>query len=143
MPGRKSRTFGSLRQLPSGKWQARYRGPDSLLYTAPGTFPRKSDGARWLALTEAEILFGNWIDPEGTRVPFTDYAEVWIEERPGLRPKTIQLYRYLLRRHLAPGFTTVGTITDPDVRRWRADLIASGVSPVTSPGSSACPPVAT
>jgi integrase len=30
------------------------------------------------------------------------------------------------------GFTTVGTITDADVRRWRADLIANGVSPVTA-----------
>jgi integrase len=49
-----------------------------------------------------------------------------------LRPKTIQLYRYLLRRHIAPGFTTVGTINDADVRRWRADLIAGGVSPVTA-----------
>jgi len=102
------------------------------MYTAPRTFELKKDGARWLSLTEAEILFGNWVDPEGTRVPLKDYAEVWIEERPGLRPKTIQLYRYLLRRHIAPGFKTVGTITDADVRRWRADLIAGGVSPVTA-----------
>jgi len=132
MPGRKSRSFGSLRKLPSGRWQARYRGPDGQIYTAPRTFELKKDGARWLSLTEAEILFGNWVDPEGTRVPLKDYAEVWIEERPGLRPKTIQLYRYLVRRHIAPGFKTVGTITDADVRRWRADLIAGGVSPVTA-----------
>ncbi|MFY9888796.1 MAG: tyrosine-type recombinase/integrase [Streptosporangiaceae bacterium] len=131
MPGRKSRSFGSLRRLPSSRWQARYRGPDGRLYTAPGTFERKTDGARWLSLTEAEIVFGNWVDPEGTRVPIKDYGEVWIEERPGLRPKTIQLYSYLLRRHIVPGFTTVGTITEADVRRWRADLIANGVSPVT------------
>jgi integrase len=132
MPGRKSRSFGSLRRLPSGRWQARYRGPDGQIYTAPRTFELKKDGARWLSLTEAEILFGNWVDPEGTRVPLKDYAEVWIEERPGLRPKTIQLYRYLVRRHIAPGFKTVGTITDADVRRWRADLIAGGVSSVTA-----------
>jgi integrase len=66
------------------------------------------------------------------RVPFIDYADAWITERPGLRPKTIQLYRYLLRRHLAPGFTTIGSITEADVRRWRADLLEEGVSPVTS-----------
>jgi integrase len=100
--------------------------------TAPFTFPLKRDGARWLALTEAEMLSGAWLDPEAGRVPFTDYAQVWIAERPGLRPKTIQLYRYLLRRHIAPGFTAVGTITDADVRRWRADLIAGGVSLVTT-----------
>ena len=134
MPGRKTRAFGSLRQLPSGRWQARYRGPDGLLRPAPFTFPLKRDGARWLALTEAELLADNWIDPDAGRVPFTEYAEVWITERPGLRPKTIQLYRYLLRRHLAPGFGTqaVAGINEADVRRWRADLLAVGVSPVTA-----------
>jgi integrase len=132
MPGRKTRSFGSLRQLPSGRWQARYRGSDGLLRTAPGTFLRKTDGARWLTMTEAELLAGTWIDPDAGRVPLTDYAEAWITERPGLRPKTIQLYRYLLRRHLAPGFTTLGAITDADVRRWRSDLLAAGASPVTT-----------
>jgi integrase len=132
MPGRKTRAFGTLRQLPSGRWQARYRGPDGLLRSAPDTFTRKTDGSRWLAMTEAELLAGPWIDPEAGRVPLTDYAAAWITERPGLRPKTIQLYRYMLRRHLAPGFTTIGAINDADVRRWRADLLAAGVSPVTA-----------
>ena len=132
MAGRKTRSFGSLRRLPSGRWQARYRGPDGLLVSAPSTFVRKTDGARWLALTEAELLKDDWIDPEAGRVPLTDYADAWIAERPGLRPKTIQLYRYLLRRHIAPGFTTIGSITEADVRRWRADLLDEGVSPVTT-----------
>jgi integrase len=132
MPGRKTRSFGTLRQLPSGRWQARYRGPDGLLRTAPGTFVRKTDGSRWLAMTEAELLAGTWIDPDAGRVPLDDYADAWITERPGLRPKTIQLYRYLLRRHIAPGFATIGAITDADVRRWRADLLDAGVSPVTA-----------
>ncbi len=132
MPGRKTRTFGTLRQLPSGRWQARYRASDGVLHAAPNTFTRKSDGARWLAMTEAEILAGAWIDPEAGRVPLTDYASAWITERPGLRPKTIQLYRYLLRRHLAPGFGTISNITEGDVRRWRANLLDQGVSPVTA-----------
>ena len=132
MPGRKTRSFGSLRRLPSGRWQARYRGPDGLLVSAPNTFVRKTDGARWLALTEAELLRGDWIDPDDGRVSLADYADAWITERPGLRPKTIQLYRWLLRRHLAPWFTTIGSITEADVRRWRADLLDEGVSPVTA-----------
>jgi integrase len=132
MAGRKTRNFGTLRQLPSGRWQARYRGPDGLMRSAPNTFTRKTDGARWLAMTEAELLAGPWIDPDAGRVPLIDYADAWISERPGLRPKTIQLYRYLLRCHLAPGFTTIGSITDADVRRWRADLLDVGVSRVTA-----------
>ena len=79
-------------------------------------------------------LVGGWIDPEAGRILFTEYAAVWITERPGLRPKTIQLYRYLLRRHLAPGFATqtVAGITEADVRRWRADLLAAGVTSGTT-----------
>lgn len=132
MPGRKTRSFGSLRRLPSGRWQAHYRGLDELLVSAPDTFPRKTDGARWLAMTEAELLARTWIDPDAGRVPLSDYADAWITERPSLRPKTIQLYRYLLRRHVEPGFTTIGNITEADVRRWRANLLDAGVSPVTT-----------
>ncbi|MBV9206707.1 MAG: hypothetical protein JO037_15255 [Actinobacteria bacterium] len=33
---------------------------------------------------------------------FGKHARDWIEERPELRPKTIQLYTYLLRSHIAP-----------------------------------------
>ncbi|MGO8883128.1 MAG: tyrosine-type recombinase/integrase [Streptosporangiaceae bacterium] len=134
MPGRKTRSFGTIRKLPSGRWQARYRGPDGMLRSAPSTFARKTDAARWLALTEAELAGGGWIDPDAGRVPFIDYATAWISERPGLRPKTLQLYRYLLRRHLAPGFAaqTIAGITEADVRRWRADLLTAGVTPVTA-----------
>ena len=58
MPGRKTRSFGTIRRLPSGRWQARYRGPDGALRSAPSTFTRKTDATRWLALTEAELLGG-------------------------------------------------------------------------------------
>jgi integrase len=134
MPGHKTRSFGTIRKLPSGRWQARYRGPDGLLRSAPSTFPRKADAARWLTLTEAELIGGAWIDPDAGRVPFTEYATTWISERPGLRPKTLQLYRYLLRRHLASALAdhTIAGITEADVRRWRADRLAAGTSPVTT-----------
>jgi integrase len=134
MPGRKTRSFGSIRKLSSGRWQARYRGPDGLLRSAPHTFARKTDASRWLALTEAELLNGGWTDPEAGRVPFLAFAAAWIDERPGLRPKTLQLYRYLLRAHLQNAFSsaTVAGITEPDVRRWRADMLSAGVTPVTA-----------
>jgi hypothetical protein len=45
MPGRKSRHFGNIRKLPSGRYQARYRGPDGRLRTAPSTVGRKTDAA--------------------------------------------------------------------------------------------------
>jgi integrase len=56
-----------------------------------------------------------------------------IEERPGLRPKTIELYRYLLRRHLGPTFDAraLADIREPHVRRWRKNLLDAEVSAVT------------
>ena len=128
------RRFGAVRQLKSGQWQARYRGPDGLMRPADRTFPSKTDADVWLTRKEAEILNGAWMDPEMGRVPLPVYAAAWIDERPGLRPKTIRLYRYLLRRHLTPTFKSraVAEITDAQVRSWRKQLLDSGVSTVTT-----------
>ena len=56
------------------------------------------------ARTEVEIHSYRWLDPDAGAVSFGGYADAWINERPVLRPKTIGLYRYLLRRHLRPTF---------------------------------------
>jgi len=131
MPGK--RRFGRVRELPSGRWQARYKGPDGIDRPAPRTFDSKTSAERWLTLTEAEIIQGDWIDPDAGRVLFGNYARDWIEERPNLRPKTIQLYRYLLRSHLGPAFSAraLADIREPDVRRWRKNLLDGQVSAVT------------
>ena len=95
MPGK--RRFGRVRELPSGRWQARYKGPDGIDRPAPQTFDSKTSAERWLTLTEAEVLRGDWTDPDAGRVLFGQYARDWIAERPALRPKTVRLYRYLRR----------------------------------------------
>ena len=127
------RRFGRVRKLPSGRWQARFKGPDGIDRPAPCTFAAKRDAEVWLTRTEADILSDNWLDPDLERVDFGDYASAWIDERPGLRPKTLQLYRYLLRRHLNPAFGTkpVAAIREPQVRRWRKQLLDAGTSAVT------------
>jgi integrase len=128
------RRFGAVRELKSGQFQARYRGPDGLMRPADRTFPSKTDAEIWLTRKEAEILNGEWINPDLGRVAFCEYAATWIEERPGLRPKTVQLYQYLLRCHLRPHFAdrTVAEIKEAHVRRWRKKLIDAKVSAVTT-----------
>jgi integrase len=127
------RRFGRVRKLPSGRWQARYKAPDGIDRPAPRTFPTKRDAEVWLMKTEADILDNEWIDPDLGRITFGDYARSWIAERPGLRPKSIQLYEYLLRRHLEPTFGTkpIAAIREPHVRRWRKQLLDAGTSAVT------------
>jgi len=100
-------------QLPSGQWQARYRDPDGLMRPADTAFPTKTDAEVWLTRKEAEILNGDWINPDADKVLLSDYGTTWIEERPNLRPKTIRLYRYLFRRHIQPHF---GSVTIADIK---------------------------
>jgi integrase len=124
MPAKNKRRFGRVRELPSGRWQARYNGPDGIDRPAPHTFESKTSAERWLTVTEADVLKGDWTDPDAGRVLFGQYARDWIAERPALRFKTIKLYRYLLRRHLGPAFEAraLADIKEPNVRRWRKDL---------------------
>jgi integrase len=101
---------------------------------APETFAGKTDAEVWLVKIEAEILNDQWINPDDGKVPFGEYARDWIDERPDLRPKTVELYRYLLRRHLNPTFGSkpIAEIKEPQVRRWRKQLLDAEVSAVTT-----------
>jgi integrase len=130
------RQFGSIRKLRSGRWQARYQGPDGIVRPAPETFERKRDAAEWLAEMETEIAKGEWRDPEAAQQLVNEYAATWIRERPGLRPRTVELYEGLLRRHIEPYFSgvTLAMIDNKParIRAWRADLLAAGVSVTVS-----------
>jgi integrase len=130
----RQRWFGTIRRLPSGRYQARYHDPDGVRRAADDTFATKTAAQDWLTLKEAELLEGEWVDPDAGAVFVADYAATWIEERPGLRPKTVLIYTGLLRCHIAPHFehVTVAEVTLARVRRWRRKLLDSGVSEVTA-----------
>jgi integrase len=127
------RRFGSVRQLPSGRHQARYRGPDGLMHAAPGTFATQTDAEVWLSVKEAEIVQGDWMDPNAGRVPLGEYATTWIAERPGLSERTTVLYRTLLRLHIESklGGLDLVDLTPARVRSWRKDLLDGGVGEAT------------
>src|SRR5262245_16231285 len=124
------RRFGSIRRRPSGRYQVRYRGPDGLERSAPETFVRKQDAERYLAMVESQLVRGEWTDPQRATVKVQEYASRWIEERPGLRPRTVDLYRWLLKRHITPhlGGVPLGRLDTPMIRGWRALLLSNGVS---------------
>lgn len=129
----KRRHFGRVRKLPSGRWQARYPGPDGELRPADITFDRKRDAETWLSNKESEIARGEWLDPTAGKVSLRAYGESWIKERPNLRPKSVVLYEGLHRNHITPelGDLLLAEITTPRLRRWRRDLLDAGVGPVT------------
>jgi integrase len=126
------RRFGRVRQLPSGRWQARYPGPDGKDHTTPYTFKTKREADQWLTLKEADIKRGDWLDPVAGALPFAEYAAEWIQHRE-LSPKTLELYEGLLRSHLNPTFggMGLGDIKEEHVRRWRSERLRAGPESVS------------
>ena len=90
-PGR--RTFGRIRKLPSGLYQAGYVGPDLETHYAEHTFSAKIDAEAWLAAERALVEKPGWMAPkarrafeEANRPPTVDeYAAGWIHRETSSR----------------------------------------------------------
>ncbi|MGB5756101.1 MAG: tyrosine-type recombinase/integrase [Acidimicrobiales bacterium] len=117
----KRRTFGSVRRLPSGRWQASFHHPVTHhRVTGPTTYATKREATTWLALAEADLVRGDDLDPNGRSRLFRPYAEEWLAAKLELRPKTVELYAMILRKHLLPAFGDypLALIDRAMVRRW-------------------------
>lgn len=116
----KRSNFGSLRKLPSGRWQARYTAPGGKTTTAPMTFDTKGDALAWLSTVRADLVRGAWLPPD-VDTTFGTYAATWLEHRT-LKPRTRAHYRALLDQHLLPTFRDVPVyrLTPALVREWHA-----------------------
>jgi integrase len=118
--------FGSIERLASGRFRARYPGPDGRRYTAPVTFVTKSEARGWLSIKHAEITRKRWAPPQDTPpavVTFGGYAQGWLAQRD-LKPRTREHYAKLLDEHLIPAFgpTALSTITPESIRYWHAGI---------------------
>jgi integrase len=127
------RRFGSVRRLPSGRWQARYHATDGRLHTAPQTFATKTDATRFLVQVEADLTRGRWSDPRLGRTPFAEWATRWQATTVNLRPNTRATYTNLVRRYLLPTFaaTPLADLDPLAVRAWLASMEAAGVGDST------------
>jgi hypothetical protein len=144
--------WGSLRKLPSGRWQARYPGPDGRTYTARTaddkslTFQTKTDARAWLAATRTKILCGEWEAPDvaverrradaaaeaARSIGFREYADRWqtmIRETPNRSgkmraPATIRDYKGKVEGYLVPelGDMPVRKIDTETIRAMAAKL---------------------
>ena len=128
------RSFGSVRQLRSGSYQARYTGPDSVRYTSLVTYTTKMDAEAWLVDERRKISAGIWesptrVKPEVSEGPivvltFSAYAKTWVEGRltkgQPLKPRTRHHYAALIATRLEPelGELPLGAITPAIVRDW-------------------------
>ena len=126
------REFGSVRKLPSGRWQARYLAEDGTPRTAPTPFPTRIDAAAYLAGVATDMRRGLWTDPHNPDMPrLREYAEVWLAQRTvrgrPLAPRTLDTYRHSLNAWIAPtlGDALLTDITPSIVRRWHQGVMSS------------------
>lgn len=121
----------SIRQKPSGHWEARYRGPDGRQHAA--TFRNKTEARRFLERSSADRQRGDWLDPRLGRTTFSHWADEWLATTVHLKPKTRVGYESMLRTHVRPFFgrRAVSTIVASDVRRLLSEMAAAGAAPGT------------
>lgn len=126
-------SFGTVRKLPSGRYQARYPEANGQRVTAPTTFATKREALDWLAGVRADKMRGQFRDHRAGSEAFGTYAAAWIENggsRGRLAPKTRANNEDLLAGLLAPlhGYP-LNAITPAIVRAWysraRKDLAAT------------------
>ncbi len=131
---RPRRGFGTIRKLPSGRFQATYIGPDLGRHAAPFTFDARGYAERWLEEERRIIQLEEWTAPAAREaIKMLDqsltlrvYATQWFTSRL-LRPNTQKDYRHLIEDVILPGLgdLRLHDFTRGDVRRWWASLDAS------------------
>ena len=127
------RSFGHVRKMPSGRWQASYTDEHSgERVLAPATFRTKADANIWVSTVEADRARGDLLDPRLAQRAFREWADEWLA---GLhvKPKTRLAYESSLRNHVLPVFEhrPVASITYRDCKRFVDDLANGGLAPGT------------
>jgi integrase len=115
----------TVRVLADGseRFDVRYRLPNGA--SRRRSFDGITAAKAFQATTRADKARGGLVDPQRGRIHLDDYATHWIDTRGDLRPRTVELYRSLLRLHITPalGGMPLAKITPEAVRTWHRDLL--------------------
>jgi integrase len=128
---RSRRSWGSVRALSSGRFQARYLDPETgRMVPAPQTFARKSSADRWIAIKRVELDRGTAIDEQTPSRPLADWWPAYWRSLQSRKGITAAGYERAWRLRISPRFgtTPVRRIKPVQIDEWIADLIAGGLS---------------
>lgn len=146
--GAPRRGFGRLRELPSGRWQAAYTGPDGVLHRSPkATYATEDEARSWLAGERKLIDLDAWTPPADREKlkrqrgeTFRDYSAKWLVARrtsrgEPLKPRTLSEYRRYLDNHLLPAF---GDFPMKSLRSGAVEEWYDGMGPQTPTERAHC-----
>jgi len=127
------RRFGSIRKLPSGRFQASYHDEGGTRHVAPHTYESRADAERYLAAVETDMSRGDWIDPARLRMTLGEWVEIWWPLQAHLKDKTRDGYDTAIRcyilRHL--GELELGRLNQLAVMSMTAKMRDAGLSAYT------------
>lgn len=121
-----------VKQLPSGKWQAKYRDGRNRERSA-GTFDHKKRAEAEADKAERQARGTYWRDVDAGRKPWGEWADKgWLPSRI-VASSTAKADSYRLEHHLRPRWESVpvASITRTDVKLWAAELRDQGLGPET------------
>jgi len=113
-------SFGTVRKLPSGAFQARHLSPTGERITA-GTFDTEKAARAALAAIQTDLARGLWHDERAGDISVSEFAEQWLEiRRPSLAPRTVEVYESSLKRWILPAFARmkVRDVSILDIDTW-------------------------
>ena len=124
------RRFGHVRQLPSGRYQASYLGPDGRRRTAPETFDRKKDADLYLAHVESLMTRGEWTDPARARSGSATTPSDGSPSEPVCARERLSCTAGFSANTSgrSSAWSRSTSLSTPMIRNWRAELLAAGVS---------------
>jgi integrase len=123
------RSFGTIRRLPSGRYQAMFTTPTGSRTPAPATFAARIEAEGWLHARRLDVEAGSWRPVQPARTSFGEYAAGWLANRHvagrPIKTRTREHYGRILDAHLLPAFGSkpLASITPADVRAWHSTTL--------------------
>ena len=125
---RHRRSFGAIRELPSGKFQASFKDLSGEIHLAPKTFATREAADKFLAIKQGEQIAeqeaqssGRWLlDRNRGAITLGEYLERYLETKQDWSEGTRELNERLAKNY----------IFKPVESNWLADKRLDGISPL-------------
>jgi integrase len=103
------------------RWVVRYRDPSGA--SRNRSFERRVDADRYLTTVRADILRGQYVDPNAGRMTFREYADRWLEQQT-FESSTRVAVEVRLKKHIYPswGDCALSGIKPSGLQSWLREL---------------------